>query len=87
MSFFEVFLFKYWSVEEKKCVDTNVDICDSPISLTELNKKEETVTKTLYLECLENKNLLGLKVTTQVKRKKNIYPCIFVSLVVGPGWA
>lgn len=68
MSFFEVFLFKYWSVERKKRVD--ILICDSPISLTELNKKEETLTKTLYLGHLENKNLLGLEVKTQVKRKK-----------------
>lgn len=39
MNFFEVLLFKYWSVEGKKSVD--IPICDSLLSLTELNKKEE----------------------------------------------
>lgn len=40
MSFFEVSLFKYWSVEGRKCVD--IHICDPPVFLTELNKEEET---------------------------------------------
>lgn len=66
MSFFEVSLFKYWSVEGKVCWHSY--LWSSSILDWIKQRGGNKVTKTSHLSCLENKNLLGLKVKTQVKK-------------------
>lgn len=65
MSFFDISLFKYWSVEGSVTYLWLSTILDRI-----KQRGGNRVTKTSCLSCLENKSLLGLKVKTQVKTKK-----------------